>query len=82
MGTAYRLMENYSMALSCYKKTLDIWQKSLRSDHPFFLVVYQRIGVVYAMLGRQEETMDCFMRGITLNYQLFGPDRFQDKHQS
>jgi tetratricopeptide (TPR) repeat protein len=65
---------DFKEALSCCQKTLEIYQKSLRPDHPELATICNNIGLVYQNMGDYSNALSFFQKVLGIREQSLPPN--------
>ncbi len=62
-------MGEYSKALSCGQKAIEIFRDSLPSNHPCFAESYNNIGLLYENMGEYAKARSFFENAVNIGQQ-------------
>ena len=74
IGSFYRLRSRYRESREYYEKSLDIWHKKLRPDHPRLLSAYTELSGVCRILGMNEQAESLIKRTIKVRSKVLGEE--------
>ena len=73
IGVVRRYMGDYDGALSCYRKSLAIFEKLLGPEHPSVGSTYNNMGIVYKRQGEYTQALEAFMKTLAIDKRSLGP---------
>lgn len=77
LGAFYRIRSRFPESRESFEKSLDIWHKKLRPDHPRLLSAYSELSSVCRMLGLNEQAESLLRRTIKVRTKVLGEDHFK-----
>ncbi|CAF4647290.1 unnamed protein product, partial [Rotaria sp. Silwood2] len=74
LGSVYYNMSECPKALSYYEKDLEISQKTLPPNHPYFAQSYNNIGNVYNNIGEYSKALSSYERSLEIKKMALPPN--------
>ncbi len=74
LGNVYINQGNYDKALEYYRKTLAIWEKLLRPNHPRVSWPLYNIGNVFHVQGKYEKALEYHLKALEIFQTAVGPE--------
>jgi tetratricopeptide (TPR) repeat protein len=79
MGEVYRSMEDYTNALSYYRRTLEIEEKHLSTNHPSLAITVSNMAVALDANKQYQAAFEHTERALDIFCHAFGPTHSQTK---
>ena len=74
IGVILRLIGDNDRALSYYRKSLAIKEKTLGAEHPEVASSYNNMGIVYRRQGEFEQALEAYSKTLAISRKTLGPE--------
>ena len=72
IGFVYSEQGDYSRALSCYEKALQIQLQIYGRQHPSVATIYNNMGGMYIDQGDYDQALACYKKALSIQLQVYG----------
>jgi tetratricopeptide (TPR) repeat protein len=77
LGAFFRIQSRFDNSKDAFEKSLEIWDKKIRPDHPRIIATYTQLGHVYTFLKDYPTAEKYFRRNIKIRSKVLGDDHLK-----